>query len=137
MRPAVLAILLTLLVAACGGERTFAPDEFVDAANEEGAGLVLGEQLTSIEEGVDVYALSFADEATAQATGDEEHGHGTGGSMIVTDDGESAITEFERCETAVSLTCYRAANVVLYFNAAPTDEHVVPVDAAIRALGNE
>jgi hypothetical protein len=137
LRPAVLAILFALLVAACGGERTFEPDEFVGAANEKGAGLVLGEQLTSIEEGVDVYALSFADAATAQATGDEEHEHGTGGSMIVTDDAESATAEFERCETAVSLTCYRAANVVLYFNAAPTDEHVVPVGTAIRALGSQ
>jgi hypothetical protein len=137
VRPAVIAILLALLVAACGGERTFEPDEFVEAANEEGAGLVLDEQLTSIEEGVDVYALSFEDEAAAPAAGDDEHGHGAGGSMIVTDDAESATAEFERCETAVSLTCYRAANVVLYFNAAPTDEHVVPVEAAIRALGNQ
>jgi hypothetical protein len=137
VRPAVLAVLLALLVAACGGERTFEPGEFVDAANEEGAGLVLGEQLTSIEEGVDVYALSFTGEATAPATGEDEHGHGTGGSMIVTDDAETAMAEFERCESAVSLTCYRASNVVLYFNAAPTDEHVVPVEAAIRALGNQ
>ena len=136
MRPAVLVILLTLLVAACGGERTFEPDEFVDAANEEDAGLVLGEQLTSIEEGVDVYALSF-DEPAESETGEDDHGHGTGGSMIVADDAESATAEFERCEATVSLTCYRAANVVLYFNAAPTDEHIVPVEAAIRALGSE
>ena len=134
--PLLLLTLLSLLVAGCGGERTFEPDEFVDAANDEGAGLVLGEPLASITEGVDVYALSFEEAAEPEA-GEDGHEHGGGGSMIVASDAESATAEFERCEMTVSLTCYRAANIVLYFDAAPTDEHVAAVEAAIRALASE
>ena len=133
----LLPIALALLLAGCGGERTFEPQEFVEEANAEGAGLVLGEPLTSITEGVDVYAVSFEETSgSAAEPGGDEHGH-EGGSMIVTEDAESATGEFERCDDAVSLTCYRAANVVLYFNAPPTDEQLVPVEAAIRALASE
>jgi hypothetical protein len=119
--PALLFVLVAMLAAGCG-EREFEPEEFVDAANAEGAGLVLGDSLTSITEDVEVFALSFED-------------GGGGGSLIVTGDADSARGEFERCESAVTLTCYRAANVVLYFDAAPDDERVANVDAAIRALG--
>ena len=37
----------------------------------------------------------------------------------------------------MTLVCYRAANVVLLFDADPSDEHVAKVDAAIRALATE
>jgi hypothetical protein len=37
----------------------------------------------------------------------------------------------------VTLVCYRAANVVLMFDADPSDEHVAEVDSAIRALETE
>jgi hypothetical protein len=118
----VIAILAWFAVGC--GEREFEPDEFVDAANAEGAGLVLGESLTSITEDVEVFAISF------------EQGSG-GGSLLLTDDSDSAREEHERCESAVTLTCYRAANVVLYFDAPPSDAQVARVDAAIRALGDE
>lgn len=122
MYPALL-VLIALLAVGCGGEREFEPGEFVDAANEEGAGLVLGDSLTSITEDVEVFSISFRG--------------GGGGSLIVTGDSESAAGEFERCENAVTLTCYRAANVVVYFDAAPGDENIAKVDAAIRALGDD
>jgi hypothetical protein len=135
VRPAlVLIALITLLAAGCG-EREFEPDEFVDAANAEGAGLVLGDSLTSITEDVEVFAISFAEENRPEPGG--EHEHGGGGSLIVTADADSAREEFERCQSTVTLTCYRAANVVLYFDAPPEDEHVARVDAAIRALADE
>ena len=105
----------------------------MDAANAEGAGLVLGESLTSITEDVEVFAVSFEEGEAAPESG---HEHGGGGSLIVTGDPDSAREEFERCQATVSLTCYRAANVVLYFDAPPQDEHVAKVDAAIRALGD-
>jgi hypothetical protein len=132
VRPAIL-ILCALLVASCGGERTFEPEEFVDEANAAGAGLALGEPLTSIAEGVDVYALEF----TAPVEETDGHGHGGGGSLVVTEDSGSATDEFERCEAAVSLTCYRAANVVLYFEAERTDERLIAVERAITELGSE
>ena len=134
MLPALLFALIAVLVSGCG-EREFEPDEFVQAANEEGAGLVLGSSLTSITEDVEVFALSFAEEEEPAPGGGDEHGGG--GTLIVTGDADSARGEFARCQAAVSLTCYRAANVVLYFDVPPEDEHVARVEAAIRALGDE
>lgn len=121
----VLLIVIALLAAGCGGERTFDPPEFVDAANAEGAGLVLGDELVSIEEGVDVYAVTFAGES------------GHGGSLVLTGDADAAREEHRRCEEAVSLACYRAANVVLMLEDEEGEEHMRKVDAAIRALGEE
>jgi hypothetical protein len=133
-----LVILVAALVTvACDGERAFEPAEFIEEANAEGAGLVLGEPLASIEEGVDVYSISFeggSDGAQPQGPGGHTHG---GGSLIVTEDAEAARAEHTRCEAAVTLVCYRAANVVLLFDADPSDEDVARVDAAVRALGDQ
>ncbi len=134
MRVAAVTLVTFLAVAGCGGERTFEPSELVEEANAKGAGLVLGEPLTSIEEGVDVYALSFEEE-TGEHDEPEPGGHAhSGGSLIVTGDADAAREEHARCEQAVTLVCYRAANVVLLFDADPSDEHVAKVDSAIRAL---
>ena len=120
--PVIGALIVGLLVVAgCGGERTFEPEEFADAANAEGAGMTLGDELVSIEEGVDVYALSFTAGKSV-------------GSLIVTGDADAARDEHGRCEDAVTLVCYRAANVVLMFDADPSDPNVARVDTAIRAL---
>ena len=54
-----------------------------------------------------------------------------------TENADAAREEFERCESAATLTCYRAANVVLYFDAAPGDQRVARVETAIRALAAE
>jgi hypothetical protein len=121
LRKAVLTTATLIALVGCGGERTFEPGEFVDTVNDEGADLVLGDELASIEEGVDVYALTFA-------RGD------SGGSLIVTGGADAARDEHARCEDAVTLVCYRAANVVLMFDTDPSDQHVARVDAAIRAL---
>lgn len=131
-------IAVTLLGAVgCGGERAFEPAEFVEEANAKGAGLVLGEPLASIEEGVEIYSISFTEEP-GEGRGSEpgDHSH-SGGSLIVTEDAESARAEHARCEDAVTLVCYRAANVVLLFDTDPSDEHVAKVDAAVRALGDQ
>lgn len=133
MLPALVLVLAAVLAAGCG-EREFAPDEFVDAANAEGAGLILGESLTSITEDVEVFAVSFEEGDEPAAGG---HEHDGGGSLMVTGDSDSAREEFERCQSTSSLTCYRAANVVIYFDAPPQEEHVARVEAAIRALGDE
>jgi hypothetical protein len=135
VRPALVSAIAILLATACGDERSFEPEEFVQEANAEGAGLILGEPLTSIEEGVDVYSISFEEEpGEREAPG--EHGH-SGGSMIVTGSAEAAKEEYARCEQTVTLVCYRAANVVLFFDTERGDEHVAKVDSAIRALETE
>ena len=85
MRAALLSAIATLVAAGCGGEHSFEPEEFVDEMNAESAGLALGEPLTSIEQGVDVYALSFEEEP-AEHDEPEPAGHAhSGGSLIVTE----------------------------------------------------
>ena len=91
MLPALVLVLAAVLAAGCG-EREFAPDEFVDAANAEGAGLILGESLTSITEDVEVFAVSFEEGDEPAAGG---HEHDGGGSLMVTGDSDSAREEFQ------------------------------------------
>ncbi len=129
-----LCVLIAFLIAGCGGERSFEADEFVEEANGEGAALILGEPLTSLEQGADVYVVSFEDAPAPEVSAGRVH---SGGSLVVTEDADAATAEFQRCQGAVTLTCYRAANVVLYFDAEPTEPHVAKVDAAIRGLAEE
>ena len=59
----------------------------------------------------------------------------SGGSLIVAGDADSAAEEHERCEERgrpSPATGPRTSS--LDFDAAPSDEHVAKVDAAIRAL---
>lgn len=118
---------LALLLAGCGGERTFEPEEFVEAANEQGAGMELGEPLSSSGSGYEVIAVELASSAT------QVHG---GGSLVVADDVEEGEAQFARCERAASLTCYRAANVVLRLEeVAP--EQAEQLEGAFTALESE
>jgi len=120
---------LALAAAACGGERTFEPEEFVEEANSKGAGLELGEPLISTREGLEVYELRLI--AAVQATR-KEH---ASGSLIVAEDPEKALAEYHRCEAAATLICYRAANVVLALEGGESAPGLASVDRAIRALG--
>jgi hypothetical protein len=132
--PALL-ITLVFVLGGCGDdERTFEADEFVDAINAEGAGLRLGEGLSSGQEGIELFQVLFAED---DGHADEEgHAH-TGGTLALADDAEAARAEFERCDAAVTLTCYRAANAVVYFEGEPTDPEIARVDAAIRSLASD
>lgn len=77
-----------------------------------------------------------AEHAADEDGGTDEHAHGSGGSLIVAPDEEEAFAEYERCETALSLLCYRAANVVLRIEElAPDDRR--RMDHAFIALGAE
>ena len=96
--------LLALFVGACGGERTFEADEFVSELNQHGGGLELGEPLSSSDPAQEIRAVELASSAT------QVHG---GGSMVVTEEIAAGEAEYQRCESAASLICYRAANVVL------------------------
>jgi hypothetical protein len=128
-------LVLVLALAGCGDdERTFEADEFVEAVNAQGAALRLGEGLASEQEGIELFQVMFAE--AGEHEGEEGHAH-TGGTLAVTQDTETARAEFERCDAAVTLTCYRAANAVVYFEGEPTDPEIARVDAAIRNLASE
>ena len=110
--------LTSLAFLACGsGERTFTVDEFVDAINDQGAGVSLGAVIAKNPDGVDVYSITLTEAtadvgAPAQQSPDALHGSGT---LLLVDSADDAHDEFSRCEEAPALTCFRAANAVLRF----------------------
>ena len=118
-RALIAAALTATAISGCGGERTFEPEEFVDEIDENGGELVLGEVLTTREDGVDIHVLRSSAEEDTQLSG--QSGSAT---MLVLGDAGDAEDEFERCESAPVLTCFRVANVVLRFE---------DMDAADRA----
>lgn len=113
--------------------------EFVERANESGAGLELAEQLSSGSATVEVWAVELAEEETAHpedsdAAPEDDHGHGHGaGSLAVSESTEVAQAELARCENAVTLVCFRAGNVVLRLED-PGPEEVDRMTAAVRAM---
>ncbi len=129
---------LALALGGCGSdeeETTFTAEEFIEVANEYGAGLVLEQPLSSGANG-EVYAISFVGgrEATgATGPGAEADVHG-GGSLTVTADPDAGFAEYSRCESATTLLCYRVANVVMFFEGASPDD-LARLDAAVRAMG--
>jgi hypothetical protein len=122
-----------LAIASCGsGERTFSAQEFVDAANANGAGLTLGEPLGGEQAGAQIYALRVEAEPAsgrAPALGQEAGS----GSLRVEESSDAAEDEYARCDRA-GLFCYRAANVVLVFEADVDPSSLVDLVRAIREL---
>lgn len=140
-RPAgLLPVLATVLaVVGCGpGERTFEAQEFVEEANANGAGLELGEPLISTEADVSVYSLHISELPTGEGGLPAGGGHEeiASGALTLLPDAEAGREEYERCETAVSLICYRAANVSLSFEGL-TPEQRARLDAAITAMASD
>jgi hypothetical protein len=121
----------------CGDEETFDAAEFVAAANEHGAGLELGDELTTTEAGKSVHAIALEepgqDESEPAA---DPHRHGAG-SLIVTDDDAAALAEYERCEQTGLLVCFRAANVAVALEREVDPEQLAHLRRAIEALGDE
>jgi hypothetical protein len=121
-------------LGACGGERDFDAPTLVEELNEAGAGLELGEPLSSGEGAPDVQAIRFEEDGgehdddhdgenanDEESEGDHGHEHG-GGSVVILDGPDAARNEFARCQGAVSLTCFRAANAVLRFEGLEPEE---------------
>lgn len=136
-----LAILGAVALAplGCGsGERTFDAGEFVEEANKNGAGLSLAEPLSTSDEDAELYSVSLEDtDKGADESAEAEEGHEDGGaSLRVSPDAEAARREFERCEMAVSLVCYRASNVVLILES-PEPAVSSRLERALRAMESD
>ena len=136
MRFAAATIVLALIATAAGcGEREFTAQEFVDSANEQGAELALGDQITTTESDEPVIRISFAPPPGTDPNPQLQAGDGSG-TMIVASDAEIAGAEFDHCETAADLTCFRAANVVLRFEGMAAADRA-RVSGAVSALASE
>ena len=134
---AAAAAAIALAGAGCGTPYDDA-ESFVEAANAEGAGFELGPSLSTNDAGHEVYALQLAGGPGLGAEADEEgQAHLGGGSLTVTSGEDDAIAEYEECESAVSLLCYRAGNVALILEDEIRPAQRERVDAAITALGED
>jgi hypothetical protein len=136
---AACAALLAGSLAACGDEATFTADELVAEVNARGAQVRLGERLTTSQAGVELYALRLAaagaapgvPSSDADSAAVDVHG---GGTLTITENDDAALAEYERCESAVSLVCYRAANAVLIFEGAVPNQDLARIEAAVQAM---
>lgn len=132
------ALLAAAALAGCGGddesERTFDAAGFVAAANEQDAGITLGDELETPRSEVTIHEIEFteATEATGE-TSPEGEGHG-GGSLSIATSTKVAMEEFSRCENAVTLICFRAANAVLIIENEADPQNLARIEAAIRGL---
>lgn len=64
------------------------------------------------------------------------HAH-AGGTLTITPDASAGIAEYERCEQAVSLICYRAENAVLFFEDVLSAEEQERISAALHGIAAE
>jgi len=139
---AVAVAMMVFLVFGCGdGEKPYTPEEFVQEANANGAGIALGGPLDSATE-LEIYDVQVdlgvappdesASSGGSQRLPGAAHTHG-GGSLAVAPGIEEAESEHERCEVAPSLVCYRAANVVLRLEEPPPADQA-RIDAAIATM---
>jgi hypothetical protein len=126
-RPAVLGLAAILLLAGCGGGETFSAGDLVSQLNDHGAGLALGEQLPSTREGIELYGLRFSN----QVAGDAE---ASGGSLTITADSDAGAAEYQRCQSAGSLICFRADNAVITFEGELPAADRSRLAAALRSL---
>jgi hypothetical protein len=118
------AVAGALLLAGCGGadERQLSAREFIGEMNDNGAALKLGPVVTQNEDGVDVNEVTILRTApTPTGEGSKPRPSGSA-TLLVLSDADAAMDEYDRCQGAPSLSCYRAANVVLRIqDLQPTD----------------
>ena len=134
MTVALLGALLAL--AGCGTAYDDA-QSFVDAANAEGAGLELGPSLSSSNPDFEIYAVELEGASAPGEAREAGQAHLGGGSITVTPGEDEAIAEYEECETAVSLVCYRAGNVALIVEDEVGAEARTRLNDAISALASD
>jgi hypothetical protein len=135
------AALLAGSLTACGDETTFTADELVAEVNDRGAQVRLGEQLTTAQDNLELYALRLAGASAAPGVPSGDAGsapvdvHG-GGTLTITEDDDAALAEYERCESAVSLICFRAANAVLIFEGGVPNQDLARIESAVQAMAD-
>jgi hypothetical protein len=133
----LLVALAALALAGCGdGERTFSAGELVEEVNANGAGLELGDTLETAREGAETREVTFGDAAEPHDDEIAQHEHG-GGTLTITTDAEAGLAEYERCESAATLLCFRASNAVLFFEASLDPADRGQLEDALRAMASE
>ena len=133
--PAALLLALVLAVGCGGSERTFSAAGFVEEANSHGARLALGAPLETARDGTELHTIEL-EEAEPRRAADVAHAH-VGGTLTITPDVTAAAAEFDRCELAASLICFRAANAVLLFEDELEPEEQARIAAALRGMAEE
>lgn len=132
--PALFGALV--LAAGCGSEPTFSAESFVEEANARGAELSLGTPLeTARDDGTELRTVELAEEG-AGAQSEAAHAHGAG-TLTIMPDPSAAAAEFDRCQQAASLICFRAANAVLFFEDALEPEEQARIATALRRMAEE
>lgn len=127
----VVSFLLAL--PGCGSEeREFTASELVEELHSHGAPFQLEGPLPNDQENLEVYDLSISTDRPPAA-----HGHaGSGATLTISEGEEAAVAEFQRCESSLTLTCFRVANGVLQL-AEGDPELLAEVEAAVRAMESE
>jgi hypothetical protein len=123
-------------LAGCGAPYEDA-QSFVDAANAEGAGFELGPSLSSSNPDYDIYALELEGAQDPHEGEEAGQAHLGGGSITVAPGEDEALAEYEECEAAATLLCWRAGNVTLVLEGEIGAEERARVSDAISALGSE
>lgn len=133
---ALLAPVVALALTGCGTAYDDA-QSFVDAVNAEGAGLELGPSLSTSNPEHQIYAIELEGGRDKEEMREGGQAYLGGGSVTVTAGEDEARREYEECETAVSLLCYRAGNVALMLEDEVGPAERDRIDAAISALASD
>jgi hypothetical protein len=133
-------VLAAITLAACGSGGTFTAQKLVDEVNQHGAGLRLGEPLETTQEETEIYAIRLEGSAPAVPPTGESSAPAdvhAGASLTIAEDNDAALAEYARCETAVSLLCFRAANALLILEDTTPAADIARVEDAISALASD
>lgn len=127
---AAAAALFSLGLAGCGdGSENLSVDGFLQRANAEGAGLVVGTELASAAGG-----RTFA----VGVRGAPAVDHGGGGSVAAYEDARAAGREYRNClqssRASGALYCYRVENILLILSGDVPPRNVAPVRRAVARI---
>ena len=137
----LVGLLAAVALAACGEEQTFTAQEMVEEVNEHGAGIRLGEPLTTSQENLELYGIRLSGAPAAPSTPGTDQASPpvdvhAAGSLTITEGDDEAVVEYERCESAASLVCFRAANAVLILEDTVPNQDLARIEAAISAMAD-